>query len=104
MQDQRSYSIPFERRRCVEAAVLALVLAEDWPWHVGELAQRLRVPEDVIGLSTGTLHADGLLVVDAGKLRASWAAVRGDELANWHKSIKRPAPRAAANDHAIALQ
>jgi hypothetical protein len=80
MQDQRSYSIPYERRRCVEAAVLALVLAEDWPWRVGELAQRLRVPEDVIGLSTGTLHVDGLLVVDADKLRASWGALRGDEL------------------------
>jgi hypothetical protein len=80
MHDQRSYSIPYERRRCVDAAVLALVLAEDWPWRVGELAQRLRVPADVIGLSTATLHADGLLVVNAGELRASWAAVRGDEL------------------------
>jgi hypothetical protein len=80
MYDQRSYSIPYERRRCVEAAVLALVLAEDWPWRVGELVQRLRVPEHVIGLSTATLHADGLLVADADELRASWAAVRGDEL------------------------
>jgi hypothetical protein len=89
MQDQRTYSIPYGRRRCVEAAVLALVLAEDWPWRVGELGQRLRVPEDVIGLSTATLHADGLLVVDADKLRASWAAVRGDELAGWRESTKR---------------
>jgi hypothetical protein len=78
--NERSDSIPYERRRCVEAAVLALVLAEDWPWCVGELAQRLRVPSDVIGLSTATLHADGLLVVDADELRASWAALRGDEL------------------------
>jgi hypothetical protein len=81
--------MPYERRRGVDAAVLALVLAEDWPWRVGELGQRLRVPEDVIGLSTATLHADGLLIVDADKLRASWAAVRGDELAGWRDSTKR---------------
>jgi hypothetical protein len=80
MHDQRSHSFPYERRRCVEAAVLALVLAEDWPWRVGELGQRLRVPVDVIGLSTATLRADGLLVADADELRASWAALRGDEL------------------------
>jgi len=80
MQDERSSSIPYEQRQRVEAAVLAFVLAEDWPWRVGELAQRLRVPEDVIGLSTATLHADGLLVADADELRASWAALRGDEL------------------------
>lgn len=78
--NERSHSITHERRRRVEAAVLALVLTEDWPWRVGELAQRLRVPADVIGLSTATLHADGLLVVNADELRASWAAVRGDEI------------------------
>ena len=83
MHDQRTCFMPYERRRHIEAAVLALTLTEDWPWRVGELAQRLRIPEDVIGLSTATLYADGLLVVDADKLRASWAAVRGDELANW---------------------
>ncbi len=103
MQDERSSSIPHERRRCIDAAVLALVLAEDWPWRADELAQRLRVPEDVIGLSTGTLHADGLLVVDADKLRASWAAVRGDELAGWRDSIKRRACDAATRRAAIPL-
>jgi hypothetical protein len=80
MQGKRSDLIPYERRRSIEAAILVLVLAEDWPWQAGELAQRLRVPEDVIGLSTATLHADGLLVAHADSLRASWAAVRGDEL------------------------
>jgi hypothetical protein len=83
MHDQRTCFMPYERRRHIEAAVLALTLTEDWPWRVSELAQRLRIPEDVIGLSTATLYADGLLVVDADKLRASWAAVRGDELASW---------------------
>jgi predicted ArsR family transcriptional regulator len=108
MHDQRTYSIPHEQRRRVEAAILALVLAEDWPWRVGEIAQRLRLPADVIGLGTATLRADGLVVYartatggSGQKLRASWAAVRGDELAN---SIKRPALRAAASDHAIAIQ
>lgn len=82
MQDERSGSIPYERRRRVEAAVLALVLAEDSPWRADELASRLRLPADVIALAVATLHADELLVSDGGKLRASWAAVRVDELAN----------------------
>jgi hypothetical protein len=89
MQHQRTYSMPYERRRCIEAAVLALVLTEDWPWQAGELAQRLRIPEDVIGLSTATLHADGLLVSHGENLRASWAAVRGDELLR-HAAKPRP--------------
>jgi hypothetical protein len=80
MQDQRTHSIPHGRRRCIEAAILVLVLAEDWQWRVSELGQRLRIPEDLIGLSTATLHADGLLVSHGDSLRASWAAVRGDEL------------------------
>jgi len=103
MQDQRSSSVPYERRRGIEAAVLALVLAEDWPWRVCELAQRLRVPENLIGLSTGTLHADGLLIVDAGKLRASWAAVRSHELLHFQgfcdasrSNVERCLPNAGA--------
>jgi hypothetical protein len=96
MQHQRTYLLSYERRRLVEAAILALVLAEDWPWRAGELAQRLRLPVDVIGLGTATLHADGLLVPapttsggSGDRLRASWAAVRGDELAGWCDSNKR---------------
>lgn len=90
MYDQLG-SFPYEERRCVEAAVLALALAEDWPWRADELAERLRVPADVIALATATLRADGLLIADGEKLRASWAAVRGDELAGWGDSIKRRA-------------
>jgi hypothetical protein len=89
--DKRSYSIPYERVRRLEAAVLALVLAEDWPWQTDELAVRLHVPTDLIGLVATTLRADGLLVMDGESLRASWAAVRGDELAAWHDSNKRRA-------------
>ena len=83
-------SFPYEDRRRVEAAVLALVLAKDWPWRAGELAERLHLPADVIGLAAATLSADGLLASDGEKLRASWTAVRGDELAGWGgDSIKR---------------
>jgi hypothetical protein len=89
MQDQRSRPIPSDRMRPIEAGVLALLLAEDWPWLPGELAQRLRLPADLIAVCEATLRADGLVVTRSGKLRASWAAVRGDELANWHDSIKR---------------
>lgn len=95
MQQQRTYFMPHERRRRVEAAILALVLAEDWPWRPAELAQRLRVPVDVIGLGTATLRADGLLDAarpgradNSERLRASWAAVRCDELAVWRDSNK----------------
>ncbi len=45
------------------------VLAEDWPWQVGELVQRLRIPENAIGLGTATLFHRcrmGLAPVTAG--------------------------------------
>jgi len=110
MHHQRSDLIQHERRRYVEAAILALVLAEDWPWRVSELAQRLQLPADVIGLGTATLRADGLVIsVPTGrggsdeKLRASWTAVRGDELANWHDSIKRLGRRCRVSGAAIPL-
>lgn len=90
MQDQRSSPMPSDCMRAVEAAVLTLLLAEDWPWLADELAQRLRLPADLITVCEATLGADGLVVTRDGRLRASWAAVRGDELANWHESIKRP--------------
>jgi hypothetical protein len=91
MQDQRSSPIPSNRMRPVEAAVLALLLAEDWPWLPAELAQRLRLPAELIAVCEATLRADGLVVARRGGLRASWAAVRGDELACWGDSIKRRA-------------
>lgn len=88
-----SSSFPYEERRHVEAAILALVLIADEWWSVDELACRLRLPADVVGLATMTLSADGLLTSaptgSGEKLRASWAAVCGDELASWANSIKR---------------
>ncbi len=90
MQHPR-YFTPDEERRSVEAAVLALVLAEDWPWSADELAQRLRLSLDTIAIATATLQADGLLIVSNEKWRATWTAVRGDELARWDDSIKRRA-------------
>jgi hypothetical protein len=89
MQHQRIDLLSYERRRRVEAAILALVIAEDWTWRAGELAQRLRLPVDLIGLGTTTLHADGLLVPRGDRLRASWTAVRGDDLLGWCDSNKR---------------
>lgn len=88
---QHESPIPYERRRRVEATVFALVLAEDWPWRADELAERLHMPEYMIGLATATLRADGLVVQHANGLRALWTAVRGDELAGWGASIKRRA-------------
>jgi hypothetical protein len=83
--------MPHEQRRGVDAAILALVLAEDWPWRVSELGQRLRIPEDVIGLSTATLRADGLLIPRGESLRASWAAVRSHELLSHAPPNRGPA-------------
>lgn len=87
MPDQRSSrSLPYQPRRAVEAAILALVLAEDWPWRPAEIAQRLCVPAGLVAVSAATLRADGLVITvpSAGRgeegLRASWAAVRGSEL------------------------
>jgi hypothetical protein len=71
----------------VEAAVLALVIAEDWPWRAWELAERLGVPVDVIGVCVGRLCADGLLVAHSDTFRASLTAIRGDELARCWSSL-----------------
>src|SRR5271166_2349073 len=79
---------PYDRMRRVEAGVLALLLAEDWPWRPSELACRLGVPADLITAAAGTLRADGLLVSHGKGVRASWAAVRGNELANSLNSNK----------------
>jgi hypothetical protein len=97
MQHHRTYLLAYEQRRLVEAAILALLLAEDWSWRAGELARRLRLPADVIGLSTATLSADGL-IVSAGadrlgsgdRLSESWAAGRCDELLRQGPAISPP--------------
>jgi predicted transcriptional regulator len=80
MQHQRSDSITHEQMRRVEAAILALMLAEDWPWQARELATRLNLPESTIRLGTATLRADGLIDLRDKRLRASRTAVRCDEL------------------------
>lgn len=103
MQDQRSRSVPQDRVRTVESAVLALLLAEDWPWRPAELSQRLSLPIALIAVAEATLLADGLVVTREGALRASWAAVRVDELARWQDSINRPAHDALARHAAIPI-
>lgn len=98
MYDQPG-SFPYQDRRRIEAAVLVLMLTEDLPWRADELAERLSAPTGLIALATATLRADGLLISDGEKLRASWTAVRGDEIANWHDSNERRAcmqPQGAA--------
>jgi hypothetical protein len=89
----RPTSLTYEQRRHVEAAILAFVLAADQWWSADELARRLRLPADAVRLATATLSADGLLasapIASREKLRASWTAVRGDELTGWTTSIKR---------------
>ncbi len=102
MQHQRIDLLTNEQRRRVEAAILTLALAEDWSWRADELARRLSLPVDVIGLGTATLRADGLIVMRGELLRASWAAVRGDDLLGWGDSNKRRA-RMQARGAAIPL-
>jgi hypothetical protein len=84
---------PYDERRHAEATILAFVLTADQWWSVDELARRLHLPADLVRLATATLSADGLLTsapIGGGKkLRASWTAVRSDELMGWCDSIKR---------------
>jgi len=83
MRDKRSGSTPSEQARRVEQAILALLLAEDHPWRMEELQVALGDPHGLVTICVARLHADGLLdYKDNGKtMRASRAAVRGDELA-----------------------
>jgi len=85
MQDQRSGSVPYDEMRRAEAAIVFLLLAEDYPWRLGELGERVGCSADVIRICVGRLRADGLLVGDDEAVRASWAAVRLDELGGWRE-------------------
>jgi hypothetical protein len=83
MQDQRSGSVPYDEMRPVEAAIVFLLVAEDYPWRPAELGERVGCSAHVIRICVGRLRADGLLVGDGETVRASWAAVRLDELGGW---------------------
>ncbi|MGA2163203.1 MAG: hypothetical protein ABSH36_01895 [Solirubrobacteraceae bacterium] len=85
MQDKRSGSIPYDEIRPVEAAIVFLLVAEDYPWWLRELGERVGCPADVIRICVGRLQADGLLVRDGETVRASWAAIRLDELGGWRE-------------------
>ncbi len=85
MQDDRSDYVPYERAQQVEAAILALLLAEDWPWRVSELVERLDCLPELVRICVARLRADGLVRDEvardgSGRIRAAWAAVRCDEL------------------------
>ena len=81
MQDQRIGSLPSEQTRHIERAILALLLAEDHPWRIDELQKALGDPHGLVIICAARLHADGLLDYKGETIRASRAAVRGDELA-----------------------
>jgi DNA-binding IclR family transcriptional regulator len=81
MQDQRIGSQPSEQTQHIERAILALLLAEDRPWRLGELQKALGDPMGVVSICVARLRADGLVDSDGRTARASWAAIRSDELA-----------------------
>jgi hypothetical protein len=82
MRDERTCSISHDEARRVEARVLALLIAEDWPWREHELAQRAEAPAAVVRACVARLRADGLATTDErGRARASRAALRANELA-----------------------
>lgn len=85
MQDERSGSIPYDEMRRVEAGIVFLLVAEDYPWRLAELSARLRSSADVIRICVARLRADGLLVGDGETVRASWVAIRLDELGGWRE-------------------
>ncbi len=93
-RDARIGSVPYDRMRSVEAAVLSLLLAEDWPWQPWEVARRLGVSVDLVGICTGRLRADGLVLARGGAVRASLAALRCHELLSRRRAVSpRPAWR-----------
>jgi DNA-binding GntR family transcriptional regulator len=81
MQDQRIGSQPSEQTQHVERAILALLLADDHPWRLDELQEALGDPEELLRICVARLCADGLVNYDWKAARASWAAIRSDELA-----------------------
>jgi hypothetical protein len=80
MQDKRTGSVPATQTKRVERAILALLLAEDHPWRLGELQKRLAHPMALLRICAARLDADGLIEHDGETLRVSRAAIRADEL------------------------
>ena len=80
MQDQRIGSQPSQQTQHIERAILALLLAEDHPWRLGELQKALGDPMGVVSICVGRLRADGLVDCNGRTAGASWAAIRSDEL------------------------
>jgi hypothetical protein len=104
MQDERSGSIPYDEVRPLEAAIVFLAIAEDYPWRLGELEARLGVSAELVRICVGSLRADGLLVGDGETVRASWAAVRLDELGGWRELCSdRGANLGSCPQHATTL-
>jgi hypothetical protein len=85
MQDERSGSVPYDQVRRVEAGIVFLLVAEDYPWRLAELEARLGCPAELVRICAARLRADGLIVGDDETVRASWAAVRLDELGGWRE-------------------
>jgi DNA-binding IclR family transcriptional regulator len=90
MQDQRIGAAPSQQTQRIEAAILALLLAEDHPWRVSELGKTLRQPPGLVHICVARLHADGLVTYDEQTTRASRAAVRADELGEKSDGISAP--------------
>lgn len=80
MQDERSCSIPAAQTDRIERAIVALLVAEDRPWRVGELGKKLGYSPSIITGCVARLHADGLLDRDGDAVRASRAVIRVDDL------------------------
>jgi hypothetical protein len=85
MQDQRIGSQPSQQTQHIERAILALLLAEDHPWRLAELQKalgdQLGEPLGLVSICVARLRADGLVAYNGRTARASWAAIRSDELA-----------------------
>ena len=65
----------------MDRVVFNFLVAEDHRWRLPELQRTLGEPMTFINASVGRLQADGLLTRKGDTVRASWAAVRADELA-----------------------
>lgn len=80
MQDHRIHSVLSRHAQSVDCVVFNFLVAEDHPWRLRELQRTLNEPMTFINASVARLQADGLLTRTGDTVRASWAAVRADEL------------------------
>jgi hypothetical protein len=80
VRDNRIHTVLSEHAQRLDRTVFNFLVAEDHPWRLRELQRTIGEPMALLNASIARLQADGLLTHNGDTIRATWTAVRADEL------------------------